>query len=99
MSEADQARIAKSLNSIDHSMRELVKVWAAFNENFVALVKKLEEWEAMSVLDTTTEIVTTSWDNVPDEDKENAETFRRLKTRTSGGHEDWVEKEEENENG
>ena len=43
MSDADSARIAKHLDSIEHSMRRLVAVMTTFNENFVALVNKLGE--------------------------------------------------------
>jgi hypothetical protein len=55
MSEADEARKAKSLNSIDHSLRDLVKVLVVMNENFVAFVKKLEDWEIVEIGSNTDE--------------------------------------------
>lgn len=48
MSDADNARIAKHLGNIDHSIKELVKVFATFNGNFVALIKKMEELDKES---------------------------------------------------
>lgn len=43
MGDADEARKAKSLNNIEHHLKELVRVMSTLNENFVALVKVLKE--------------------------------------------------------
>jgi hypothetical protein len=43
VSDADAARSAKHLGSIDHSLKELVKVMATLNSNFVELVKAFRE--------------------------------------------------------
>lgn len=44
MSDSDQQRAARSLNNIDHHLRELVKVLATLNENFVAVGKDVKTW-------------------------------------------------------
>lgn len=45
MSDADEARKARSLNNIEHHLKELVRVFVAFNENFVKLVQTFQESE------------------------------------------------------
>lgn len=39
MIDADGQRIAKHLGSIDHSLKQLVKIMEVFNENFVEVAK------------------------------------------------------------
>lgn len=45
MSDADQARGVRALVNIEHSLKELVKVMATLNSNFVAFVDKFSEAE------------------------------------------------------
>lgn len=58
MSDADQAHIARHLKGLEHHAKVIAGVLVALNENFVALVKKIEEWETMTVFDETTETET-----------------------------------------
>lgn len=48
MGDADEARKAKSLNNIEHHLKELVKVIATLNQNFVDFAKKANEWEIIT---------------------------------------------------
>lgn len=53
MIDADSARISKALVGIEVNTRKLAAVAEALNINFVALIKKIEEWETMDILDNT----------------------------------------------
>jgi hypothetical protein len=52
MGDAELANQARSLKSIDHTLKELVKVVATMNENLVVAIKTVthlfEEWEKLS---------------------------------------------------
>jgi DNA anti-recombination protein RmuC len=77
MGDAELSKIGRHLASIDNSMKELVKIFATLNQNFVDAVKKLEA--AGTIVDPEQLTI----------DEENAETLRRLKVRTTGQDEDW----------
>lgn len=51
MGDAELAKIGRHVHGIDASMKELVKVMAALNENFVVFVKKLSEWDVETKLE------------------------------------------------
>lgn len=53
MIDADSARISRALVAIEVNTRKLAAVAEALNINFVTLIKKIEEWETMDILDNT----------------------------------------------
>lgn len=63
MGTAEDARQAKALENISHHMKEVVRVFTALNENFVAFVKKMDEWN--EVLLDAPDMQDTSKENKP----------------------------------
>lgn len=74
MIDATATRIAKHLGSIDHSMKELVKVMATLNENFVTFVKKLDSADIVIEAIANPEALAKEVKNLLDEEKNNEST-------------------------
>jgi hypothetical protein len=45
MSDAELAKLGRHTASIDESLKQLVRIMSAFNENLVSFYKKLEDWD------------------------------------------------------
>jgi hypothetical protein len=72
--DAEQANTARSLKSIDLSLKKLANVMEALNENFVAFVKKLDQADIVIEAIANPEALAKEVKKLIDEEKNNEPT-------------------------